>query len=169
MVGPLAGDHVAAGWVSRASGGNRRGSAGARPERRARELVAGAVRLHAALACVVFGLDPQPDARGSEPSTVGSAAVRDRVGSVLRTHGRISDTIGWWVGEELAVLAPATDADGTVKLAQRLVHALGTAPPGGGVSLGALEIRAGYEAGAGIHPAPPEPEDLFAHAEAALH
>src|SRR3989475_96838 len=37
-------------------------------KRRARELVAEAVRLHAALACVVFGLDPQPDARGSEPS-----------------------------------------------------------------------------------------------------
>ena len=137
-------------------------------KRRARELVAEAVRLHAALACVVFGLDPQPDARGSEPSTVGSAAVRDRVGLVLRTHGRISDTIGWWVGEELAVLAPATDADGTVKLAQRLVHALGTAPPEGGVSLGALEVRAGYEAVADIHAAPPEPEDLLAHASAAL-
>src|SRR2546427_701565 len=136
-------------------------------KRRARELVAEAVRLHAALACVVFGLDPQPDARGSEPSTVGSAAVRDRVGSVLRTHGRISDTIGWWLGEELAVLAPATDADGTVKLAQRLVHALGTAPPEGGVS-GALEVRAGYEAVADIHATPPEPEDLLAHASAAL-
>src|SRR5213083_317487 len=36
MVGPLAGDHVAAGWVSCAAGGNRRRSAGARAERAAR-------------------------------------------------------------------------------------------------------------------------------------
>src|SRR2546427_10727185 len=137
-------------------------------KRRARELVAEAVRLHAALACVVFGLDPRPEARGSEPSTAGSAAVRDRVGSVLRTHGRISDTIGWWVSEELAVLAPATDADGTVKLAQRLAHALGTAPPEGGGSLGTLEVRAGYEAGADIHATPVEPEDLLTRASRAL-
>src|SRR5207253_5153095 len=53
-------------------------------KRRARELVAEAGRWHAALACVVFGLDPRPEARGSEPGTVASVAVRGRVGSVLR-------------------------------------------------------------------------------------
>src|SRR2546427_6500331 len=77
-------------------------------KRRARELVAEAVRLHAALACVVFGLDPRPEARGSEPSTAGSAAVLNRFVTVLGTHWGISGTISWRVIDGFAVPAPAT-------------------------------------------------------------
>lgn len=137
-------------------------------ERRARELVAEALRLHAPLACAVFGPELGPAHRGATGAALGTAAVRARVGSVLRTQGRLSDTIGWWNGAAFAVLAPATDAQGAVKLAQRLAHAVEAAPPEPGVSARTLEVRVGYEAVADVHAAPVESGDLLARASAAL-
>ncbi len=116
-------------------------------ERRARELVAEALRLHAALACVVFGLEPPP--------------ARSGLAEVLRSHGRQSDTIGWWNGGDLAILAPATDADGAAQLAHRMARAIATAPS-------APDVRAGYVAVADAHATPVEPEALLVRASAAL-
>src|SRR6266571_3439889 len=121
-------------------------------KRRARELVAEATR--------------QRTAAGAPPP--GLPAVRERIGSVLRIHGRLSDAIGWWNGAELAILAPATGADGAVQLAGRLVHAIETAPSQPGAQVPALAMRAGYEAVADIHATRVEPEDLLARAAAAL-
>jgi len=137
-------------------------------KRRARELVAEATRLRTAVACVVFGFDPLPVAPRTTPGARGLPGVRERIGSVLRIHGRLSDAIGWWNGSDFAILAPATDADGAAQLAARLVHAIETAPSQPGAQVPALAMRAGYEAVADIHATRVEPEDLLARAAAAL-
>ena len=138
--------------------------------RRARELVAEATRQRTAVACVVFGFDPLPEAPRTTPGAPppGLPAVKERIGSVLRIHGRLSDAIGWWNGSDFAILAPATDADGAAQLAERLVHAIETAPSPPGALVPALAMRAGYEAVADIHATRVEPEDLLARAAAAL-
>ncbi len=136
--------------------------------RRARELVAEAVRLHAALACALFGFDAPSEQRDAAHGAAGPPAIRDRLGSVVRTHGRLSDTIGWWNGAELAILAPATDADGAAQLARRFAHAIETAPPEPGVSAVALDVRVGYEAVTDLRASPVKPDDLLVRASAAL-
>ena len=127
-------------------------------KRRVRELVAEALRLHTALACVVFG----PDAPGAGTS------VRDHVGRLLRAHARLSDTVGWWSETDFAVLAPATDADGAELLARRLASAIESAPPEPGVALPALAVRAGYYAVTNVNATPVEPDALLAGANTAL-
>ncbi len=135
-------------------------------ERRAPELVAEALRRHAALACVALGVDPRPEARGAEASPP-LAVVLEHMAHALRSHGRASDAIGRWGGAEFAVLAPGTNAAGAVKLADRLSRAIEVSPPSG-ARLPPLEVRAGYEAVLGVHATPVEPTDLLAHASTAL-
>jgi PleD family two-component response regulator len=129
--------------------------------RRARELVAEALRQGAMIACVVFGPDPRPEERR------GPGGLREHVGSVLRRHARASDVVGWWDGAaggaDFAVLAPATNADGAALLAQRLVRAIETAG-----SVPTLEVRAGYDALSDAGVGPSVPDDLLARASAAL-
>ena len=143
-------------------------------KRRVRELVAEALRLHTALACVVFGADP-PGAGGTggaQPDAAGAAGARngvhDHVGRVLRAHARLSDTIGWWNETDFAVLAPATDAAAAELLARRLADAIESAPPDPGVPLPALAVRAGYTAVNDVNATPVEPDALLAGASAAL-
>ncbi|PYP74480.1 MAG: hypothetical protein DMD41_01520 [Gemmatimonadetes bacterium] len=141
-------------------------------KRRAREVVAAAVRAHAALACVVFGADRRLSKRGAGEGGGGGAAaepaVRDRLGAALRSYARESDTIGWWSEVEFAVLAPGTDEEGAARLAERLADAIETAPPEPGVSPPALDVCAGYVALTDVHATPVDPEELFGRAGAAL-
>src|SRR5439155_22489216 len=78
--------------------------------RRARELGALMSRGRGALACVVFALD----ADQADPKT----------GSLVARSARVSDVVGALSPTEFAVLAPATDHTGAVKLAQRIGGAL---------------------------------------------
>jgi len=134
-------------------------------ERRARELVADATRRHEPLACVVLSADPEP---GAAAGAVGSAPVVEHVARVLGAHGRASDAIGRWSRTEFAVLAPATDGTGAVKLAERLARVAETALPAAGVELPRFAIRAGYEAVSDAHARPLGPGDFLAHARVAL-
>lgn len=136
-------------------------------ERRADEIVAAAVRGHSALACVVFGTEVPAASDGDAPAAEASA-VRGRIGSLLRTYGRHSDTIGWWDDGEFAVLAPGTDPHGAALLAHRLTTAMETAPPEPGASAPAFELRVGYEAVADLHATPLRADDLLARATTAL-
>jgi PleD family two-component response regulator len=135
--------------------------------RRASELVAEALRLHGALACVVFGLDPPARDRDALPSAGEPLAIRAHAAAVLRAHGRLSDTVGWSNAIELAILGPATDAAGAAQLAERLAGALEVAPAASR-AVPALEVRAGYEAVADVHATPVESDDLLARASGAL-
>ncbi len=119
--------------------------------RRARELGALMARQHGALACVVFAFADAPS---------GSQAA----GAVSRT-ARLSDVVGVLGPDAYAVLAPATNAEGAVRLAHRVAAMLrhdedpvATAPA----------IRVGYEAVANLRYAPLDPVTLLLRAAAAL-
>ena len=136
-------------------------------ERRARELTAEAFRRHEPLACVAFGLELDPKGRTQRASAATLPAAIAHAAQALQAGGRTSDCIGALAAGEFAVLAPATGADGAVKLAQRLTREIETArrPPG----LPPLRVRAGYEAVADVHATPLQPAALLEHAGAALH
>lgn len=133
-------------------------------ERRARELVADALRRQMALACVLFSADAHPDERNGK----GVAPVQRHVAALLQAHGRLSDVIGRWRHDEFAVLAPGTDAGGAEKLAERLARVIETSTPPTGVSLPPLMVRAGYEAIENGAAAATRAIDLLGRAEAAL-
>jgi PleD family two-component response regulator len=133
--------------------------------RRLPELVAEALRLHTALACVVFGPDPQA---GAEAVAGARAGLRAHLARLLRAHARLSDAIGWWSETDFVVLAPSTDAEGAEQLVRRLVSAIESAPPEAGAPLGALAMRAGYYALTDVNATPVEPDALLAGATAAL-
>lgn len=122
--------------------------------RRARELGALMARNHGALACVVFALETDP----ADP----------KAGSLLVRTARLSDVVGALGPTEFAVLAPATDHTGAVKLAQRVAGVLcrgsgGSTPPAPGSTL-----RAGYDAVANLTYAPTDPVELVGRASAAV-
>jgi len=83
--------------------------------RRARELGAEASRRHAPLACVAITV-----------TTAGTAGedldprLADEISELCRRTARSSDSIGRLGRSDFAILAPATDAAGAVRLAERL-------------------------------------------------
>ena len=130
-------------------------------ERRARELVSDAIRRHAPLACVAVAVELEAQT-SAEP-----LAVLAYTAGLLQQRGRTSDTIGRIAPGEFAVLAPATDPDGAVQMARRLLHLIeGTGPRPSGVP--PLSGRAGFEAVADLHETPVHAASLLAHASVAL-
>lgn len=122
--------------------------------RRARELGSLLARTHGALACVVFALDTDP----ADPTA----------GSLVARATRVSDVVGALGPTEFAVLAPATDDAGAVKLAKRIAESLRSTigadrPPGAGAPL-----RAGYDAVANFKYSPIDPVELLTRAAAAV-
>jgi diguanylate cyclase (GGDEF)-like protein len=139
---------------------NRQGMA-----RRARELGSQAFRQHGALACVAFAVDLEPGAAGA--GEAAAAAILKSV-QTLKTTARLSDVLGRLGPTEFALLAPATDGKGAVKLAERLVLAVQQAVGLGGRRLPVLQVRVGYDAVTNVGYAPIEPVDLLVRASAAL-
>ena len=92
--------------------------------RRGREMVSLMARARAPVACIVFAV---PD---------GSAAS---LGPVVARASRISDIVGVLNAGQYAVLAPATDEPGVVKLAERVGAAIRSGP-----GTGAPAVQAGY-------------------------
>jgi PleD family two-component response regulator len=120
--------------------------------RRARELGALMARHHGALACVVFAFDTTP----ADP----------RAGSLVANTARICDVVGALGPSEFAVLAPATDESGALKLAQRVATALCEAP-GAGPQVHP-SLRVGYDAVANLKYSPIDPAGLLARAASAV-
>ena len=89
--------------------------------RRTREIGADAVRFERPLTCVAFG-----------PHSIGQAGaahavveeLSERVAAALRSVTRLSDTIGRLGPGEFVVVAPGTDKNGAVRLADRVLEAL---------------------------------------------
>jgi len=111
--------------------------------RRAREIGADALRRREALACVVFAPDDD-DAGDEESPSEEQLRLSDQVGVVFRQVGRGSDAIGRLGPTEFAVIAPATGADGAVRLVNRLGDAVEATriPVRGGER--SLRVKAGY-------------------------
>jgi len=122
--------------------------------RRAKELGGLMARKHGGLACIVFAVETDPTA--------------SKVGSVVARTARVSDVVGAMGPTEFAVLAPATDDVGAVKLAQRLGGILRDTIGGGGRLAPGTTLRAGYEAVSNLKYSPIDPVELLTRATAAV-
>jgi diguanylate cyclase (GGDEF)-like protein len=93
--------------------------------RRAREIGAEASRRRDALACVAF--IPAPgDGSDFDDATADDIVSRiaEKVGGLLRRTGRTSDAVGRLGRTEFAIIAPATEAAGAHRLAERVQAAV---------------------------------------------
>ncbi len=111
--------------------------------RRAREIGSDALRRREALACVVFAPESEPETDEDAPDD-DLLRLSDQVGAVFRQVGRGSDAIGRLGPAEFAVIAPATGADGAVRLVGRLGGAVEATriPVRGGER--SVRVKAGY-------------------------
>jgi two-component system, cell cycle response regulator len=134
--------------------------------RRAREIGSEAFRRHEPLACVVF--TPETDEHEPESAEEEMQRVAERVGQVFRQSGRLSDAMGRLGPSEFAVIAPATGAEGAVRLVDRLSETLESAPipvRGGDRQ---VRIRAGYCAVADFAESPIDAVEILLRATTAL-
>jgi PleD family two-component response regulator len=137
-------------------------------ERWAEQLTARASRNHEPLACVV--LMPRQSARGTSSFVPNVEDINQSVASFLqlsREHFRRSDIVGRTPDGRVAVLAPATDANGVLGLLARLRAAIETAMTAG-IAAATLDFRAGYWAAQDFATTPLEPSELIRRAGRAL-
>jgi len=122
--------------------------------RRARELGALMSRARGGLACVVFALEAGP----ADP----------KAGSVVVRSARVSDVVGTLSPTEFAVLAPATDHVGAVKLAQRIGGALRDGAGAIDSSASGSALQVGYDAVTNLKYSPIDPVALLLRATTAV-
>ncbi len=137
--------------------------------RRVRELGAGALRHHHALACIVFGPD---DREGLEmPGVeVGEATFpAEKIAHLFREGCRADDAVGRLGEHEFVVLAPDTGPAGALALARRLAaaaEACETGPDAEGT--GQIRVRAGLFAVPDFTAASIQPIEMLVRATTAL-
>ncbi len=142
--------------------------------KRAKEIGADAVRFERPMACIALGphllgtsSDPDRPAAGAEALIEGLAR---RIASALRSTTRISDTIGRLGPGEFVIVAPGTDEQGALRLADRILEAAEQHARAQGATPSDLEelrlLRAGFCAVRGAEPT--TPEDLLLKATMAL-
>ena len=133
---------------------------------RAREIGSEAYRRHHPLACVVFSPEPAPPKEHEGPEDY-SAVVAEAVGNVMRERGRTSDAIGRLGPSEFAVIAPATDSEGVLRLVDRLGEII-EAVPLPTQELVRIRLRAGYSVVPDFAEAALDPVELLLRATTAL-
>jgi len=117
--------------------------------RRAREIGAAAARRRDALACVALTPAPEGTRVGSAATDDAVMRVAEQLGDVLRRTGRTSDAVGRLGPTEFAIVAPATEAAGAERLAERVREAMDAEHmviPRGASGAERVHIRAGYYA-----------------------
>ena len=130
-------------------------------ERRVQEVKSYAYRENDAMACMV--LAPRQSAEDASEWV----ELLQQIAAALTATGRISDVIGRLGKSEFAVIAPCTDAEGAVRLAERLDKALRanmTLKP----EIDQPILRVGYDAVSNVHEMPGEAQDLLMRATMAL-
>ena len=134
--------------------------------RRAHEMSADAIRFERPLACIAFGpewLDRTASAESGQ--TVDPFA--EGVARALKSVTRGSDTVGRLASGEFVIVAPGTDRDGAVRLADRVLRLVQETPGGtAGLTPEEFHLRAGFYATAASEPV--NPEDLLFKATMAL-
>lgn len=126
--------------------------------RRAREMGAQSFRKHEPVGCVVFVL-------GTEPASEASIASCARA---IHAEGRLSDVVARLADHEFAVLAPATDEVGTLRMAERVAATIRRFfVPTEGVEA-QLTLRAAWDSVPSLGYSPVQPIDLVIRAAAAL-
>jgi PleD family two-component response regulator len=138
-------------------------------ERRTEEITSVASREGQAVACVVLaptlGREVEQGPADEGENEISGAAVR--WGSTLRNVGRISDAIGRLGQLEFAVIAPSTDGDGAIKMAERLAQALRSTVKD--KERTSFDLRGGFEAIPNVRETSLAPSDLLVHAAKALN
>ena len=129
--------------------------------RRARELGSHAFRSHAPFACVVFSTVATANQDEREAETQMSAAI-ERLAKAIRERGRVADATGRVGPTEFAIIAQDTDADGAVRMAERITNELRVSDPG-------IRVVAGFDAVPNYHEAPIDPSEMLARASRAMH
>lgn len=134
--------------------------------KRAREINADAVRFSRPLTCIAFGAVDTGDGP-KEPQRV--EFLGRPIAEALREVVRVCDTVGRLGPGEFVVVAPGTDGEGALRLADRVLEAIssGAERTGFGVADGSVaQIRAGiFSLDAGDRTSP---EDLLLRATTAL-
>ncbi len=134
--------------------------------RRMRELGSDAYRHERALACVALAPDLVSLGDLDEKESNGRLwALVDRFAEILKQHGRVSDAIGRLHLSEFVVIAPATDEDQALKLAERLSRLFQEKDDGEDAR---FQMSAGYDAVANFREAGVHAAALLAGATAAL-
>ncbi len=135
--------------------------------RRAKEISADAVRYDRPITCIAFG--PHSFDEGLRDADAFVEAIGEQVAAALRTVTRLSDTVGHLGPGEFVVVAPGTDQDGAVRLADRVLEAIegeSQEQPDLLEPEHLKQIRAGFCSIEGE--APTTPEDLLLKATMAL-
>ncbi|MEJ7811562.1 MAG: response regulator [Gemmatimonadaceae bacterium] len=112
--------------------------------RRAREIGADAVRRHDALACVAIAPTADLALAPGRDMDEATARIVERLGNVCRNSARASDAVGRLGRAEFAIIAPATEAAGAVRLVERLRASIEAVPIAVDGSERRVKIRAGY-------------------------
>ncbi|HSM61079.1 MAG TPA: response regulator [Longimicrobiales bacterium] len=145
--------------------------------RRATEISADAIRYDRPLACIAFGPEwsgqtPEPEGVSEEEAPGPNERTRGMAWA-LRTVTRLSDTIGRLGTGEFVVVAPGTNREGALRLADRVLELIqssvkrGTGEEAGEAPAEAeLRLRAGFFAASGTESV--SPEDLLFKATMAL-
>lgn len=135
--------------------------------RRAREIGAEASRRHAPLACVaVTGIPANGDVRQDADEL--DPRLASELGDLCRRTARTSDAIGRLGKSEFAILAPATDDTGAVRLAERIRDRVVSFEFGSAGSASKVEFRAGYCAFGDFAEAPVDAVEMMLRASSAL-
>jgi two-component system, cell cycle response regulator len=126
--------------------------------------IARADRSGAPLSVLLLDLDHFKAANDTHGDAVGDAVLR-AVGRRLQTRLRRGDVLGRWSGEEFVVIAPGTDLDGALTLAEALRGELSARP----IDTRAAAIRTTVSLGVVEWGAGETPDALLDRCDRALH
>lgn len=136
--------------------------------RRAQEISADAVRFQRPLACIAFGPEWLDRSSSEEAGSVDRMA--EGMASALKNVTRVSDTLGRLASGEFVIVAPGTDREGALRLADRVLGTVQTTGTTPGempfLSPGDFRLRAGFFAPGATEAI--NPEDLLFKATMAL-
>lgn len=143
--------------------------------RRAHELGALAQRRHEPLTCLAFAPDVPPDVAkeesAAEQATSRSASVLEwvgHVGEIAKRTGRESDAVGRLGQTEFGIVAPETDAEGALRLLDRLRQSVEALPLTLEGRARGISIRAGYCAVPDAAASPVDAVEMLLRATATL-
>lgn len=136
--------------------------------RRARELGAEALRSRTALACVAVAPEPAPTSGDTLVMEELADRLAEHLGGVIRQTGRASDAIGRLGRSEFAIITPATQAEGVLRLVERLQSEVESSPLEAGAELHSLRLTAGYCAVDDYAESKVDAEEMLHRAAAAL-
>jgi diguanylate cyclase (GGDEF)-like protein len=134
--------------------------------RRAKEISADAARFERPLTCIAFGPQILTEGSGDEVSDAVAEEFGHPLAAALRQVTRLSDTIGRLGPGEFVLVAPGTDQEGAIRLADRVLEAIEADTKGRGAVEISAKVRAGFCAVTG--PDVATPEDLLLKATMAL-